>query len=85
MLCPGGFTYRINNLKRDNSPTLFKFTWPYKDVFVDVDGSMTGAANSTVTEYTVANTQPECVRGDAGVYDGGLICNSSVSVRRVAH
>jgi hypothetical protein len=61
-----------------------RYTTPFRDIFYDLDGTLTGLGPKTwATPYWRHNDQPGCTRNDA-VFDG-LICDSSVEVRRVAY
>ncbi|CAE7614256.1 PKHD1L1, partial [Symbiodinium sp. KB8] len=78
----GGYTYRYQNLRFVNSPKKTHWTLPRKQIFWDVDGSLTGIANGTVLPFYEFNAWPECTH-EGEEYDDGMICDSSVRVRRV--
>ena len=47
----GGYTFRFNNLAFTNTSRRVAWTTPYKQIFWDIDGSLTGIANGTATPY----------------------------------
>jgi hypothetical protein len=80
----GGYTYRWKNLVFENTNVRTKWVAPFKDIFQDLDGSLTGVGpNSTVLPYWAFNNWPECPRDAVGTFAYGTVCNSSVAVRRV--
>ncbi len=79
----GGYTYRWQGVQFINSPKKVLWTAPFKQIFWDLDGSLTGFANGWVTPYYRWNEfTPACTRQDS-VYDRGLVCDDSVVVRRL--
>jgi len=80
----GARTVTFSNLQFDSSVTKkIQYQYPFKDIFYDLDGTLTGlGAKSWATPYFAFNEQPEC-QVDLAIYDG-LLCNSSVQVRRIA-
>lgn len=79
----GGYTYRFANLKFDNSPKRVEWTCPYKQIFFDLDGSLTGIANGTATPFYKFNEWPGVCEQQDETYDEGIVCDSSVRVRRL--
>lgn len=62
-------------------PQKIKYGDPWRDIFFDIDGSLTGLGpGSWATPFWKHNLQPECQNRTE--YDG-IICNSSVQVRRI--
>ena len=63
-------------------PIKIRYQIPHRDIFYDIDGSLTGLGPGTwATPYFLHNLQPECHHLQ---YEfDGLICNSSIQVRRV--
>lgn len=63
---------------------LYRFACPQKQIFFDLDGSLTGeGSGTTVTAYHPFNEWEECPRANA-TFSGGLVCNSSVRVRKLS-
>jgi hypothetical protein len=79
----GARTVTTSNLYFDPSVARrIIYGYPYRDIFYDTDGTLTGLGpNTFATYYYPHNDQPECTRNEL-VYNG-LICNSSVQVRRI--
>jgi hypothetical protein len=64
-------------------PRRIKWQVPYREIIHDLDGSLTGlGADTWATYYYIHNDHAECTH-EPDVYDG-LICDSSVQVRRIA-
>ncbi|CDW80878.1 ipt tig domain containing protein [Stylonychia lemnae] len=64
--------------------TKIKYQYPFRDIFFDLDGSLTGKGPHTwATPFWQHNVQPEC-EVDLAVYDG-IICDSTVQIRRLVH
>eukprot|EP00048_Salpingoeca_helianthica_P015090 m.224971 g.224971 ORF g.224971 m.224971 type:complete len:4030 (+) comp16594_c0_seq1:296-12385(+) len=80
----GGYTVRFERLTFINSPVRTHWNEPRKDILVDLDGTLTGysGVGGTVTPFYGFNAWPECPRGGA-MFKDGLVCNSSVQVRRL--
>lgn len=80
----GGRTTSWSGLYFDPAtvPRKIRYQIPYRDIFFDVDGSLTGMGpGSWATPYFLHNDQPECAYL-ADAYDG-LICDSSIQLRRI--
>eukprot|EP00051_Salpingoeca_urceolata_P019992 m.295984 g.295984 ORF g.295984 m.295984 type:complete len:3942 (+) comp19518_c0_seq1:299-12124(+) len=79
----GGYTFRFERLAFDNSPVRVEWTPPYKQIFHDLDGTLTGAGPfSTATPYYAYNDWPECPRAGAMLGEG-TVCDGRVRIRRV--
>jgi len=78
----GGHTYRYDRLKFVNVQRRTIWMPYYKDIVWDVDGTLAGVPNGTVTPYYAFNEVPGCERRGE-LYDYGLVCNSSVFPRRL--
>ena len=86
----GAYTTRFANLKFENSARRTSFACPEKQIFMDLDGSLTspagdgtsGDAGASVTAYHAFNEWEECPRAD-DTFSKGLVCNSSVRVRKL--
>jgi hypothetical protein len=80
----GARTTHFRNLYFDpaTTPIKIRYTIPFRDIFRDIDGSLTGLGpESWATPWYSHNLQPEC----QGYIEelNGIICNSSVQIRRV--
>jgi len=76
------FTHRFRGLKFVNSPIRVKWMDPFKDILFDMDGSLTGIVNGSLSEHYKFNVGPDCTR--MGVeYSYGIICNANTRVRRL--
>eukprot|EP01138_Halocafeteria_seosinensis_P003625 gb/GECG01003704.1/.p1 GENE.gb/GECG01003704.1/~~gb/GECG01003704.1/.p1 ORF type:complete len:3814 (+),score=427.70 gb/GECG01003704.1/:1-11442(+) len=81
----GGFTTRFERMAFYNSRKRTKWTEPKKQIFWDLDGTLTGHVNGTATPYYKFNEgSPHCMRDEEGTYDGGIVCDGEVRVRRLA-
>lgn len=80
----GARTITTMGLKFDDSvPKKISYQFPYRAIFYDEDGSLTGIGVGTwASAYWLHNVAPECMV-DQEVFDG-IICDNSVQVRRVA-
>ena len=81
-------TTRLSGLKFHNAPVRTVFACPYKSIFQDIDGSLTGDAGpgsgdagAHVTTYYQFNEWDECPRAGTK-FSNGLVCNSTVRVRK---
>ena len=79
-LAQGGYTYRWDGLTWTNSPTRTTWLPPYKDIFQDLDGSLTGHVNGTATPYYGWNNWPECPRDAVGTFGYGTVCDGTYQV-----
>jgi len=79
----GARTVTFSNLYFDSSVKVkIRYQEPWREIFYDLDGSLTGLGpNTWTTPYWRHNDHPECTY-IPDVYDG-FICNSSVQVRRL--
>ena len=80
----GARTLTTRNLTFDSTVTKrIKYGYPFKAIFRDTDGSLTGKGAETYTAfYTPQMDQPECeILLDE--YDG-VTCNPDVQIRRIA-
>ena len=56
-----------------------------KDIFWDLDGSLSGVANTMITYWYDFNQCTQCRRLlPQSVFDDSMICNAGVAIRRVA-
>lgn len=79
----GGYTYRWAGLSFVNSSTRVGWSSPFKDIFLDLDGSLTGFVNGTVLPFWGWNNWTECPRDSTGRYSFGSVCRPAVQVRRI--
>lgn len=69
-----------------NSDRRIKWTTPFKEIFCDLDGSLTTFTNGWATPYYKWNEwTPACVHDTSATstYDGGIVCDGSVVLRRL--
>ena len=86
MFLQGGYTVRWAGLSWVNVSRRVAWSKPYKDIFIDLDGTLTGMGPGTVMPFYAFNKWPECVRDSTpnGALGGGLVCSDSVVVRRLS-
>ena len=77
-------TVKLQQLSFTNVNMRVRYQYPFKGILLDQDGTLTGLGSKTwATAYWEHNALvPEC-QTNREVYDG-LLCDSSVQVRRVA-
>merc|ERR1719210_2893126 len=74
----------VSNLFFDNASVqkIVSYSTPFRTIFLDRTGSMTGkGANSWFVPYFKHLLVSECENAEA---KGGILCDSTVQVRRVA-
>ena len=84
----GAYTFRFENLVWKNSAVRTKWTCPYKQIFYDLDGSLSGYRGGTVLPFYKFNEwDGECTKDPNGkMYSAGragMVCNEKVRVRRL--
>lgn len=84
----GAYTYRFERLWWENSPMKTRWTCPYKQIFLDLDGSLTGYVGGTAMPFYKFNEwDGHCTRSNSsyslGWGAGGMVCNENVRVRRL--
>lgn len=79
----GARTIRTKNLTFDSTVTrIFNYQYPWKSIFLDEDGSITGkGAGSWATPYYPHHNQTECEYNKT--YWGAVYCDNTVQVRRI--
>lgn len=80
----GGRTTTFSGLYFDpnTTPVKIRYETPYRDIFHDLDGTLTRLGPDTwTTPWYPHNLQPEC-QGYLTEFNG-IICNSSVQIRRI--
>jgi hypothetical protein len=80
----GGDTVRFRRLRFVNTIRRIEWRPTYKQIFWDLDGTLAGIPNSMITKYYEYNNWPECHRLPQEIYDDSIVCNSGVTIRRVA-
>ena len=82
----GAYTYRYERLKFVNTPVRVAWACPYKQIHFDIDGTLTGHVNGSVTAYHKFNTWSDddvCTEKYGSRFSGGTVCNGSVRVRKL--
>ena len=82
----GAYTTRFSRMSFHNSNVRTTYTCPEKQIFFDLDGSLSDEAPGTsVIAYHAFNDWPECSTTDdqSKMFGGGLVCNNTVRVRKV--
>eukprot|EP00049_Salpingoeca_infusionum_P016727 m.345219 g.345219 ORF g.345219 m.345219 type:complete len:3928 (+) comp16139_c0_seq5:247-12030(+) len=79
----GGYTYRFDGVSFTNSSKRTLWTVPFRQIFLDLDGSLTGYENGTATPYYAFNHYPGLCDAMDETYDNGIVCNGTVAVRRL--
>lgn len=79
----GAYSYRTRGLTWIRSNVRTFWNPPYKDIFLDLDGTLTGYAGGTAVAYFPFNSWPECARDTIGTYNYGHVCDNTVAVRRM--
>lgn len=78
----GARTVSFKGITYCNVPKYINYTWPYRAILHDLDGSLTlQGPNSWATPDWRHNRQPGCSQSAP---HNGLVCDSTVQVRRVA-
>ena len=80
----GGYTFRLLGLTFINTTRRVMWTPPYKEILLDLDGSLTGLAGGgwVMPMYKWNRWTPMCVAANT-TFDSGIVCDSSVTVRRL--
>lgn len=80
----GARTIRFSNLSFDSTVTrIANYQYPWRAIFLDEDGTLTGKGpGSWATPYYHHHNQTECEYNQQ--YYGGVFCDNTVQVRRVA-
>ena len=84
----GAYTYTYENLKFFNSDVRIGWNCPFKQIYFDKDGSLTGHVNGSATAYKKFNDWTDAKQGDPcapgnATFSGGIVCDGSVRVRRL--
>ena len=75
-------TTRFEKLQFTNVDRKIKWNWPFKGIFHDLDGTLTGqGADSYVSSYLPHNDWDECTK-DIDVYDG-ILCPYPFAIEKV--
>jgi hypothetical protein len=78
-------TTRVSGLIFDSATVLYRlsFQTPFRGIFEDTDGSLSGTAGQFITAYWKHLDVDECEQSDSKLVDA-LVCDTSVQVRRVS-
>ena len=76
----GGFVYKFAKLNFINSAARTGWNAPFKDIFLDLDGTLTGFVRGTALSHFAFNDWPECRHDTVGTYGYGSVCDGSVQV-----
>lgn len=79
----GGYTYRFDRLAWVSSFVRVGWNEPRKEMFRDLDSTLTGHVNGTAMAFWAFNNWPQCPRDTAGTYSGGIVCDGTVQARRM--
>ena len=81
----GAYTYRYERLSfSDTTPVRVGWACPFKQIHFDLDGSLTGHVNGSVTAYKEFNDwSDDCTVSDVE-FSNGIVCNGAVRIRRLA-
>lgn len=79
----GAYTTRFAGLTFPGSDRRTTYACPAKQIFFDLDGSLSGQAGGTVTAFHRFNEWDECPRANE-TFSNGIVCNSSVRVRKLS-
>jgi hypothetical protein len=79
----GGYTVRFERLEFVNTSQRIKWTAPFRDIFWDLDGSLTGSVNGTTSPFTGFNNWPSECEQKSLLLDSGIVCNYPVRLRRL--
>lgn len=76
----------VSGLQFTDVPVRIRYQTPFRAIFHDLDGSLTDlGANTWAVAYWLHLEQPECFYDSATLFTyGGILCDSSVEVRRLA-
>ena len=80
------FTTRFARLSFPDTARRTTFACPAKQIYFDLDGSLTGTGvpGGTVTAFLKFNVWEECPQDTTGTFEYGIVCNSSVRVRKLS-
>jgi hypothetical protein len=78
---PHSFTARVDRLRFVN--TTLRVWFERTQQYWDLDGSLSGSANSSVLPYRPYNDWPECTRATSGALGDALVCPPSNPGRKV--
>lgn len=82
LLITGGKTTKFELLNFINVDRRILWGGYKKEVFLDIDGSLTNLKNSMITSfYPHLDGIAQCNRTDAAILDDSILCNSSVQIR----
>ena len=78
----GGKSTKFDLLSFNNVDQRISWGGYGKEVYIDLDGSLSGAPNNMITTYYPhLDGIKECLIANSTIYDNSIICNSSVQIR----
>jgi len=78
----GGYTVRVSGLAFENVTCRVSWGSPFKDIFLDLDGSLSGIVNGTAAPFYAFNNFPECPRAGPEL-SLATLCGASTPLRRL--
>ena len=78
----GGYTVRVSGLAFENVTRRVSWGSPFKDIFLDLDGSLSGVVNGTAAPFYAFNNFPECPRAGPEL-SLATLCGASTPLRRL--
>lgn len=79
----GGKTTKFKNIKIFNSSKMVVWIGLKREVYIDLDGSLTGQAGSSITPaYPHLMGIPDCTHSPV-IWDNAVICNSKTQLRSI--
>ena len=84
----GAYTYTYEKLKFFDSDVRIAWHCPFKQIYFDKDGSLTGHVNGSATAYKKFNDWTDATEGNPctpgnETFSGGIVCDGSVRIRRL--
>jgi hypothetical protein len=89
MFHQGGFTTRFQKLQFINSPRRVRWNPHKKEIFYDLDGSLTGTADAMLSRFWAFNNWTSgldavCSLPDSYVYESSILCTNKTKIRRMS-
>lgn len=73
-------------MKFVNSDVRIVWPDPHKEIYQDLDGTLTNqASGGWVTYFYAYNDWPECPQDTSGTFSGGTVCPWNVTIRKASH
>ena len=77
----GGKTTKFSNLSFSNVYRKILWNSPQKEIYVDLDGTLSGKKGMLTPYYAHLNGIAECISLDPSIYGNSIFCNESVEIR----